>query len=176
VPLRSVLLVLLWLRLCRAGLFVSSCENTCGIMYRRIQSTTLHSTPITAGSTAYSVIPAKAGIQANWNGERTWIPACAGMTRCGENGQREPPFSSSLGERKIMKHFVVTSGFLLWLQLCCAGLSDESQTTSGRRNLQQLSGVAFEYRALFDLGTTQRFYFIDALPVAENVWKVGAEH
>jgi len=112
VPLRSVLLVLLWLRLCRAGHFVSSCENTCGIMYRRIQSTTLHSTPITAGSTAYSVIPAKAGIQANWNGERTWIPACAGMTRCGENGQREPPFSSSLGERKIMKHFVVNTIFV----------------------------------------------------------------
>jgi hypothetical protein len=73
-----------------------SFENTSEMMYRRIQSTTLHSTPITAG-TAYSVIPAKAGIQANWNGERTWIPACAGMTRCGENVQREAPFSFCCG-------------------------------------------------------------------------------
>jgi len=50
-----------------------------------------------------SVIPAKAGIQANWAGKQTWIPACAGMTRRGANVRREAlPFSSSVGERKLM--------------------------------------------------------------------------
>ena len=57
--------------------------------------------------TERSVVPAKAGIQANRGGEQTWIPACAGMTSREERSEGNPPFSSSVGERKVMNHFVV---------------------------------------------------------------------
>jgi hypothetical protein len=68
--------------------------------------------PKYAELTQHSVIPAKAGIQANGGGEQTWIPACAGMTSRGENVLTEPlPFSFSVGVRKLMSHFVVRSEF-----------------------------------------------------------------
>jgi len=60
--------------------------------------------------TQHSVIPAKAGIQANSGGNQTWIPACAGMTSRGQNvWSATPPFSSAVGERKLMTHFVVNT-------------------------------------------------------------------
>ena len=86
--------------------FVRSFENMAAWMIHRMK------TPKHAELTQHSVIPAKAGIQASGGGEQTWIPACAGMTSRGGNVLREPPpFSCSVGERKIMNHFVVRKSF-----------------------------------------------------------------
>ena len=63
-----------------------------------------------------SVLPAKAGIQTNWGGEQTWIPACAGMTSRRQNHRLgSPSFSFPVGVRKIMNHFVVKFPSLLSL-------------------------------------------------------------
>ena len=67
-----------------------------------------------------SVIPAKAGIQAN-SAQQTWIPACAGMTSRGEHMWKQiTAFSFSAGERKIMAHFVVRIEFYFMRQKICA--------------------------------------------------------
>ena len=59
-----------------------------------------------------SVIPAKAGIQANYGAVQTWIPACAGMTRQAERLCREShPFSYSVDISKILIRFVVITFF-----------------------------------------------------------------
>ena len=57
------------------------------------------------GASAGSVIPAKAGIQANW-AEQTWIPACAGMTTEGKSCPGNCLLSFSASERNLMNHFV----------------------------------------------------------------------
>ena len=60
-----------------------------------------------------SVIPAKAGIQAN-SAQQTWIPACAGMTNREErHGEENPSIFIFSDERTLMAHFVVKCLFII---------------------------------------------------------------
>ena len=55
-----------------------------------------------------SVIPAKAGIQADWGGETNLDSRVRENDESRANMRRKThPFSVSVGERKIMNHFVV---------------------------------------------------------------------
>ena len=55
-----------------------------------------------------SVIPAKAGIQADWGGETNLDSRVRENDESRANMRRKThPFSFSVGERKIMNHFVV---------------------------------------------------------------------